>query len=71
MIGIEIKKFPNIEVITMIIKGISVKIYAHGIEPLNSVMGSIASINVVVMWLFEMCSIYGINVSATNYLELV
>ena len=47
IIGIVTKKFPRMEVKKLTIKGISVKKYAHGIEPLNSVMGSIASINVV------------------------
>ena len=69
--GIEIKKLPPIEVTIIKGSGMSVKIYAHGIEPLNSVIGSIANINVVTIGLLEIYSRYGISDSAIYSLKLI
>ena len=46
IMGIITKKLPAIEVINIKVSGISVKRYAQGIEPLSSVIGSIANMKV-------------------------
>tara|TARA_B110000263_G_scaffold7829_1_gene6666 strand:+ start:293 stop:547 length:255 start_codon:yes stop_codon:yes gene_type:complete len=47
IIGNVIRKLPAIEVMNTIMKGKSAKKYAHGIDPLSSVIGSMANMNVV------------------------
>ena len=71
IMGMVTKKLPTIEEINTKMSGMSVKKYAHGIDPLNSVIGSIANMNVAISGLFEIYSMYGINVSAINYLKLI